>query len=349
MKAKGETDCPELQHAHRLLAAAKAYRARGWCPLPVRGKKPCRRGWSRGDLAWTELQRELCRPERGLGVLLGDRSGGLVDVDLDCQEALELAPALLPPTPLVHGRASRPWSHWWYCSPGALGLSCRGPAGLGMIVELRSTGAQTCVPPSRHPTGEGLLWESWGTPPTIAALEIQQAVGRLAAAAYLCWRGWPHAAAVSLARRPDRLALARLDADPEATLLRSWLGLAAPVQEPQPQPAGPPKDRTPSPYTAAILARTDVVAAARLLGLALEDHEQQPCPFHDDRHASFQVSGALWRCHAGCGSGNAIHFAAVALSTDYRTARNWLATQIGIDWRDYWVPRHQAAGKSVRS
>ncbi len=35
------------------------------------------------------------------------------------------------------------------------------------------------------------------------------------------------------------------------------------------------------------------------------------CPFHDDRHASFSVNvqTGLWKCHAGCGDGNARQFA----------------------------------------
>ena len=62
-------------------------------------------------------------------------------------------------------------------------------------------------------------------------------------------------------------------------------------------------------------------------------------PFHDDRHASFQISQRLWRCHAGCGAGTAIHLVARILDVDYMRARNWLAGRLGIDWRDYRRPK----------
>lgn len=333
----------ECEHG-RLLRAAAAYRARGWVTIPVRGKRPCLRGWSAGTLTPAELERELLRPGRGIGLLLGEGSGGLVDVDLDRDEALDLAPAILPATPLVHGRAGRPWSHWWYLSVDAQNLAFRGPPGVGMIVELRASGQQTCVPPSRHPSGEALRWESWGPPATVPATNLRDHVGRLAVAAYLRSRGWPIARAVRFVREPDGATLDRFEAQPRSPPLRSWLGLPTPAgRTPTHRSAGPDRD-TPSPYTAAILSQTDVVAAARLVGLALQDHKQQPCPFHDDAHASFQISGDLWRCHAGCGSGNAIHLVALALRSDYRTARNWLAGHLGIDWRDFWKPTPRPTG-----
>jgi hypothetical protein len=47
-------------------------------------------------------------------VQLGPKSGGLCDVDLDCTEAVVLAPAFLPPTHAVFGRKSKPRSHYLY-------------------------------------------------------------------------------------------------------------------------------------------------------------------------------------------------------------------------------------------
>ena len=62
-----------------------------------------------------------------IGILLGDPSGGLVDVDLDCPEAHELAEQHLPPTGMKTGRPGSPASHWWYIAPGARTKQRRDP------------------------------------------------------------------------------------------------------------------------------------------------------------------------------------------------------------------------------
>lgn len=321
----------------QLLRAAETYRERGWSPTPVRGKKAYLPDWSSRSLPISELRRELWLPERGIGLVLGKASSGLVDVDLDCDEALEVAPALLPFTPMVHGRQGRPWSHWWYVCPGVATAQCRGPDGLGMIVELRADGTQTCVPPSRHPTGETLRWEAWGTPAQLEASVLRRQVGLVALAAYLRWTGWSLPATIHFARAPDERVLLRLERLPQAPPLRAWIGMREPRRRPCPA-REMPTQASQSPYTAAILARIDVVGTGALLGLDLKPDRQQRCPLHDDHHASLQVANHLWHCHAGCGSGTAIHLVAHVLRIDYRAARNWLAEKVGLDWRDYWRP-----------
>ena len=46
-----------------------------------------------------------------IGVILGPRSGELVDIDLDCVEALALADTYLPPTRVEFRRASKLRAH----------------------------------------------------------------------------------------------------------------------------------------------------------------------------------------------------------------------------------------------
>ena len=84
-------------------------------------------------------------------VIFGPRSGELVDIDLDCGEAVDLADLYLPPTKAEFGRASRPRSHRLYVSPGAVfeAFSFDGET----LVELRARGATggehlTLIPPS---------------------------------------------------------------------------------------------------------------------------------------------------------------------------------------------------------
>ena len=128
-----------------------AYRQRGWwcVPLRVGSKSPARRNWTK-----LRLEPEVFPDPGNLGIILGEPSGWLVDVDLDCEEAIELADQYLPPTPAITGRPSAPKSHRWYIASGATTEKHTDPNDRSMIVELRSTGTQTVVGPSVHPAGE---------------------------------------------------------------------------------------------------------------------------------------------------------------------------------------------------
>jgi hypothetical protein len=138
-----------------LLDAARAYRQRGWMPVPIPAgqKGPRLRGWQKLRLADDDLPHHF-NCAGNIGLLLGEPSGWLIDVDLDCPEARELAAEHLPPTPAVTGRPSAPSSHWWYIADGAMSVRHRDPANRSVIVEIRSTGQQTLVGPSTHPSGD---------------------------------------------------------------------------------------------------------------------------------------------------------------------------------------------------
>jgi hypothetical protein len=141
--------------AYSLLDAARRYHGRGFTPIPLPAgeKKPVIRGWNALRFSADDLILHF-DGTGNIGLLLGEPSGGLVDVDLDCDEAVELAGQYLPPTGAVTGRPSRPGSHRWYICQGAATVQYRDPRDGTMIVELRSTGAQTVVGPSLHPDGE---------------------------------------------------------------------------------------------------------------------------------------------------------------------------------------------------
>jgi len=110
-----------------------------------------------------------------VGLLLGEPSGWLVDVDLDCEEAIELAEHYLPPTNAITGRDGSPRSHWWYFATDCKTARFRDAKltnGAATTVELRSTGLQTLVGPSRHPTGA--IYELLqGEPATVSADELR--------------------------------------------------------------------------------------------------------------------------------------------------------------------------------
>ena len=148
------------------LEAARTYLACGYTPVPVpRGAKgPVLKGWH--QLRPTEADLPgLFAGESNIGLVLGEPSGGLVDVDLDCDEAIELADEYLPPTPAITGRGGKPRSHRWYVAEGASTRQFR-DRDKSMIVELRSTGGQTLVGPSIHPDS-GDQYEPLGVEPAV--------------------------------------------------------------------------------------------------------------------------------------------------------------------------------------
>ncbi|MBK9189963.1 MAG: DUF3987 domain-containing protein [Phycisphaerales bacterium] len=143
------------EHAHNLLEAARWYRSRGYAPIPVPAgsKIPVLKGWQTLRLDEPDLPQHF-NGTGNIGLLLGEPSAWLVDVDLDCEEAVALAPEFLPATGAKSGRPGKPVSHWWYVCDGAVTRKHQDPVTRKMIVELRSTGAQTVVGPGTHPSGE---------------------------------------------------------------------------------------------------------------------------------------------------------------------------------------------------
>ena len=165
-----------------LLESARTYLSRGYAviPVPARKKIPVLKGWTDLRLSESELPVHF-NGTGNIGVLLGEPSGWLVDVDLDCEEAVALAPKFLPPTDAMSGRPGKPASHWWYVCEGIKTRKHQDPVSKKMIVELRSTGAQTVVGPSIHPSGEPYDPLD-GEPAVVDAGELAAAVAALAEA-----------------------------------------------------------------------------------------------------------------------------------------------------------------------
>lgn len=136
-------------------SAVADYQRKGWCCVPLRpfSKKPIHDDWPQLSVSSNEIKK-VFSPKDNVGLVLGERSNWLVDVDLDCPEAMELADQYLPPTSAVTGRLSVPRSHRWYISVGATTEKHTDPQTGDMLVELRATGTQTVVGPSIHPDGE---------------------------------------------------------------------------------------------------------------------------------------------------------------------------------------------------
>jgi hypothetical protein len=180
-------------------SAAREYHDRGWTPVPVgrRSKKPRGEGWQLRAITAAEIP-SLFSGDGNIGLLTGGFSCGLTDVDLDCDEAVALAERFLPPTSMRSGRKSRPLSHRWYVTPDDAPASRTFTdidKNKTMLVELRTDGHQTLVPPSVHPDGDPYCWDGQLDPLPVKGSDLNRMVGRFAAAVLLV-RHWPRTAGV---------------------------------------------------------------------------------------------------------------------------------------------------------
>lgn len=176
-----------------LLDVARSYLRRGWVPLPVpfRSKSPGFEGWQHFSVTEADLSRHFYGRQLNIGVLLGKVSGDLTDVDLDCDEALTLAPYFLPTTGAIFGRRTRPRSHWLYVSAIPSKVSFTDPISGKRLIEVLTNGQQAIFPGSTHKdTGEPVEWSTEGEAACISETDLLGDVRRLAAATLLA-HNWP--------------------------------------------------------------------------------------------------------------------------------------------------------------
>jgi hypothetical protein len=227
------------------LDVARLYLKRGWAPVAVRyaEKRPTDKGWQKLEVTQENVSEYFDGQRGNIGIKLGRASGGLTDVDLDCNEAVALAKMLLPETQAIFGRRSKPSSHWLYvtnlCETEQRAvLKFVEPRGLARgsepvtLAELRigagDKGAQTIFPGSVHPAKERIRWDCEGEPAAVDGAALKRHVSALAAGALLA-RNYPnggarHEAALVLggflARVPN------MDADDIEALVTAIAGVA---------------------------------------------------------------------------------------------------------------------------
>jgi putative DNA primase/helicase len=169
------------------LALACSYRDRGFSPIPVPlgSKNPQLPGWSKLLLTRDELPDFFSDRLSNIGVLLGDASGGVVDIDLDCEEAIELASLFLPETGMIFGRHRRPASHWIYRTTHPGGRHRFNDPEGNSLVEVRANGCMTIFPRSIHPEGDEVRFEVDGEPAKVDFDQLVLSARHLAAASLL--------------------------------------------------------------------------------------------------------------------------------------------------------------------
>ncbi|MEZ6152371.1 MAG: phage/plasmid primase, P4 family [Pirellulaceae bacterium] len=166
-----------------MLEIANAYLTRGWSviPVPHRAKKPILSAWQQMRLTHEYLPGHFNGKPQNIGVLTGEPSGWLIDIDLDHMRAVELASQFLPQTPAMFGREGKPRSHWLYKVNGPIATKKYRSKSAGMIVEFRSTGCQTVFPPSLHESGQTIEWvDSDADPAEVDSQFLIEAVTALA-------------------------------------------------------------------------------------------------------------------------------------------------------------------------
>lgn len=210
------------------------YIARGWQPvrIPPGRKGPTDTEWQNRGYTAVDF-----RPNDNVGIVLGPKSGALIDLDLDCLEAIQLADFYLPTTSAIFGRPSKPRSHRLYIAPGAIKETFADLLTGDMLLELRAAGKdgaahQTVFPPSIV-DGERREW--YGDqiePASISVRALRTAAAWLAVACITARYVSEHAA-----ERPGNdLPALLFEADPQiGRAAYKWLGWPDPDQ-PQYQP-----------------------------------------------------------------------------------------------------------------
>src|SRR5262245_21332958 len=163
------------EHGLSVLAYARLYLKRNYQPVPVlNGKNPGFDKWQKFTCTPADVARHFTATVN-IGLLNGTPSNGLVDVDLDTEQAVAVAGSFLSETGMIGGHDRRPRSHHFFQLTDE-GETKQFKYLLGKeeitVVELRSTGTQTVVPPSRHPDGGVYHWDQCGEPARVPYADL---------------------------------------------------------------------------------------------------------------------------------------------------------------------------------
>lgn len=180
-------------HKSNVVNAVRDYIRRGFAviPVPFQTKIPIITAWQKLEISEANISQYFNGKPQNIGVLLGAKSNGLTDIDLDSPEAVKLADFFLPETKAIFGRNAKPRSHRLYISDFPKTEKFEFGE---TIVEIRSTGGQTIFPPSTHESGEIIKWFTEGEPLMIEGARLRRAVALLASACIIAkfWKKGSH-------------------------------------------------------------------------------------------------------------------------------------------------------------
>jgi hypothetical protein len=170
-------------HDNNTVDQAQKYINQGFyvVPIPKGTKAPKIKGWES-----KEFNAQDFTPDGNIGL---KPQNGLVDIDLDTPEAVEIAPLFLPDTDMVSGHTGSPRSHYWYRSGNVKTVRHKDVNG-DTLVEIRSGNLQTVVYPSIHPQGHQYQWHGELKPTKVDPEELEHATALIASTTLLA-RHWP--------------------------------------------------------------------------------------------------------------------------------------------------------------
>ena len=204
---------------------AKAYMDHGLMLVPeVYGStKPRNSGWVTATVNESNFVENFpSANDWNIGFRTGAEGNGFHDVDLDCLEAVQLAPSFLPETGWVFGRPSNPRSHYVYkVTDGSTPTKKLVGLDGDVLVELRGDRSKTTAPPSyKAEPNEHVRWDVFDNengPAEVSLEELKKAVALLAIASILlrCYPvpGARHGFILALAGGLLRSGLSELEID----------------------------------------------------------------------------------------------------------------------------------------
>lgn len=157
---------------HALKLIKKGYSV---TPIPPMKKAPTIQGWPKLKITEDNFEKYFAKDKQmNVGVINGELSGNIVDIDIDNPTALDLADTFLPETGLIFGRKSKPCSHWIYVCD-KLPKTSKFQSSDGCIIEIRAEGTQTVWPSSVHPSKEIIDYQSDGEPSKVKKENLETA------------------------------------------------------------------------------------------------------------------------------------------------------------------------------
>ena len=179
-----------MNNKHKLTDFVKEYCKKNIFPIPIpaRSKAPKLLDWQNLRILINEID-QYFKEDMNVGALLGIEPNSLTDIDLDSEEAIQISDYYLPDT-LIFGRDSTPKSHRFYLCRSIKTQKFNDIGKGGCLLEIRSKGTQTVVPPSIHPSGEKVRFFNQLEPVEIDADTLIDKVKKIAAATIIA-RHWP--------------------------------------------------------------------------------------------------------------------------------------------------------------
>jgi putative DNA primase/helicase len=158
--------------------------------LHPKKKNPIKADWRNQPVSAEDALAANQMLQHNIGILNGTTSG-VIDIDLDCAEAVAFADLFLPETVASFGHEGNDRGHYLVAiqSSGKT-RKFNMPDSSECLVELRSDGTQTMLPPSIHPSGHKLQFSYINdSAPAVDYADLLVATQRIAACSVIA-RSW---------------------------------------------------------------------------------------------------------------------------------------------------------------